>query len=237
MSLPSAPWMQVAIDTVGPLHTTRHGNKYIICMVDYFTRYCEAQAVEEQSTHTVLRAVYNQVICRHGVPQVLISDRGSPYVSEVAKQMFNRLGITRHYSSAYHPQSNGAVERFNRTLKETLRVWANENADDWDDLLPFALFSYNSAYHSTIKNTPFFLEHGRMPRMPLDVQLGRADVRDRHPAWRLLASPHAPLVASFLHRVFVAPNVRVMSEADLAEALEDCASRIERIAREVAGGK
>lgn len=46
-------------------------------------------------------------------------------------------------------------------------------------------------------------------------------LRDRHPAWRLLASPHAPLVASFLHRVFVAPNVRVMSEADLAEALED----------------
>ena len=174
MSMPTAPWMQVSIDTVGPLHTTRHGNKYIICMVDYFTRYCEAQAVGEQSTHTVLQAVYKQVICRHGVPQVLISDRGSPYVSEVAKQMFNRLGIKRHYSSAYHPQSNGAVERFNRTLKETLRVWANENADDWDDLLPFALFSYNTAFHSTIKNTPFYLEHARMPRLPLDVQLGRA---------------------------------------------------------------
>jgi transposase InsO family protein len=173
MGMPSAPWMQVSIDTVGPLHTTRNGNKYIICMVDYFTRYCEAQAVNEQSTHTVLQAVYKQVICRHGVPNVLISDNGSPYTSEVAKQMFNRLGIKRHYSSAYHPQSNGAVERFNRTLKETLRVWANENADDWDEMLPYALFAYNTAYHSTIKNTPFYLEHARLPRLPLDVQLGR----------------------------------------------------------------
>jgi len=174
MSLPSAPWMQVSIDTVGPLHTTRQGNRYIICMVDYFTRYCEAQAVDEQTSQTVIQAVYKNIICRHGVPQILISDRGSPYVSHVAEQMFNRLGIKRHYSTAFHPQANGAVERFNRTLKETLRVWANKNADDWDEMLPYALFSYNSAYHSTIKNTPFYLQHARMPRLPLDVQLGRA---------------------------------------------------------------
>jgi hypothetical protein len=142
-------------------------------MIDYFTRWVEAEATPTNTTEDVIRVFMRCVVCRHGVPQVLISDRGSNYISSLASQVFTRLGLKKHTSTAYHPQSNGAVERFNRTLKDTLRVWANESANNWDEMLPYAVFSYNSAYHSTIKQTPFYLLYCRQPRLPLDVSLGR----------------------------------------------------------------
>jgi hypothetical protein len=93
------------------------------------------------------------------------------FTSVVATTLYKSLGIRRITTTAYHPQAN-MVERYNRTLKTTRRLWANENQTNWDILLPYARFAYNIEYHSIIKETPYFVNHGRDARTAVDVILG-----------------------------------------------------------------
>jgi hypothetical protein len=125
------------------------------------------------TTVSVADAFVKHGVCRYGVPDYFQSDRGTPFISELAQAVYKKLGIKRGHTTAYHPQANGATERFNRTLKNTLRIWCNEQQDDWDELLPFALFAYNTSYHSIMKETPFYLQFGREATLPLDVALNR----------------------------------------------------------------
>jgi hypothetical protein len=104
------------------------------------------------------------------------------------------LGIKKGQTTAYHPQSNGATERFNRTLKNTLKMWSNKNQDNWDELLPFALFAYNTGYHSVLKTQPFYLQYGREPRLPIDIVL------DRQPQYYPGAEPYAQELLTRLYQ-------------------------------------
>ena len=173
MPVATGPWQMVGMDTIGPLPTSAGGYKYLVVMVDYFTRYVEAEPIVEQTTEELLRVFMKCVVCRHGMPERVLTDRGSPYISEVAQQMFNRMGVQRLMTTAYRPQTNGVVERINRVIKETLRAWVNKALTDWDVLYPFAVFAINTAHHSAIGQTPFFLDHLRQARTPLDIALGR----------------------------------------------------------------
>jgi hypothetical protein len=94
----------------------------------------------------------------------MISDRGPVVVGMVLNQIFKILGIRRAKTSAHHAQSNGVVEIFNKTLKTSLKIWAKENQKDWDEYLPFALFAYNTAFHSLLRETPYYLNHGRQAK-------------------------------------------------------------------------
>jgi hypothetical protein len=150
---------------VGPLPTTDRGNVYILVVVDRFTRYAEAFPMNSDPTAAdTAEIIVNNIICRHGLMHVLQSDRGTPFVSQLAAQIYRRLGVRQVKTAAHHPQSNGVVEVLNRTLKGTLKLWANENQTDWDVLLPYALFAYNTAVHSLYNETPFYLQHGRQAR-------------------------------------------------------------------------
>jgi hypothetical protein len=166
--IPAGPWQHIGIDITGPFPITSRHNQYILVVMDHFTRWAEAFAIQDQTTETVARIVLEQIICRYGLPRVLISDRGSNFVSHLAKYIYSFLGIKRITTTAYHPQSNGIVERFNGTLKETLSMWVNENHTDWDVLLPFALFAYNTSIHRILQESPFYLLYGRDARLPID---------------------------------------------------------------------
>ena len=100
---------------------------------------------------------------------VVGSDRGSSYVSHLAQDLYKELGIKRIKTTANHPESNGLVERFNRTLKYTMKVWCNENQDDWDIFYPHSFFAYNTSVHSLVQETPFFLTHGRDAQLHIDI--------------------------------------------------------------------
>jgi hypothetical protein len=161
MSIPTAPWSVVATDFVGPLPITDSGNQYILVNIDKFSRMVEATATPDNGTITTANVIVNEVICRHGLFDVLQSDRGTNYVQLVAANIYKQLGIKQVKTSSWHPQSNGVVERVNGTLKETLKIFANEHGNDWDVLLPYAVFAYNTAFHSTIQETPFYVNYGR----------------------------------------------------------------------------
>ena len=152
MSIPLGPWRRVAVDHVGPLPRTTRGNSYILTCIDVFTRKAEAIAVPDVETITTADAIVTHIVCRYGIFEVLQSDRGSAFTSVLAANIYKQLGIKQIKTSAYHPQSNGVIEIFNKSLKDTLKKWANENQNDWDVLLPFAIFAYNTAFHSTPRN-------------------------------------------------------------------------------------
>ena len=168
VSIPSGPWEYIGVDITGPFPITARGNQYVLVVVDHFTRWAEAFAIPDQTTETIADRILTGIICRHGLPKAILSDRGSNFVSKLAQTIYSMLGIKRVTTTAWHPQSNGIVERFNGTLKVTLSMWVNEMQSDWDLLLPYALFAYNTAVHSILLETPFYLNHGRDARLPID---------------------------------------------------------------------
>ncbi|KAG3064507.1 hypothetical protein PI124_g23353 [Phytophthora idaei] len=109
------------------------------------------------------------VVCRHGVPEQLLSDRGSNFIPTLAKSLYETLEIKKLFSSAYHPQTQGLVERFNGTLTGMLRMFVSETQTDWGVYLPRVLFAYRTAYHEGLGDTPFFSLYGRDPVLPIDL--------------------------------------------------------------------
>jgi len=172
MSLPIGPWTHVAVDYIGPLPTTNKGNKYILTCIDRYTRMVEAFVTTDVDTFTTAKLIVEGVVCRHGLFDVLQSDRGSGFVSQIAANVYKQLGIKQTKTSSWHPQSNGVIERFNRDVKVTLKIFANEYQNDWDILLPYAVFAYNTAFHSGIQETPFYLNNGRDAKTIIHQTLG-----------------------------------------------------------------
>jgi len=164
MDLPTRPWSHVHFDHIGPLPTSDNGNMYILTVVDRFTRYAEAFPVKDITTEETAKILVENIICRYGIPDIVGSDRGPVVVGLVLNQVFKILGVKRVKTAAHHPQSNGVVEIFNKTLKSSLRIWSKENQRDWDELLPFALFAYNTSFHSLLRETPYYLNHGQQAR-------------------------------------------------------------------------
>ena len=118
----------------------------------------------------------DEVICRYGVPESLHSDQVANFVSEVIRSRCTNLSINRTQTSANHPEGNGQVERFNRTLEGMLSKEIEEHQKDWDDHLQKVLFAYRTAVHTT-GYTPYFIMSGRSPNLPIDILLGRAQTQ------------------------------------------------------------
>ncbi|POM70630.1 Hypothetical protein PHPALM_12901 [Phytophthora palmivora] len=165
----SGPFSLLVVDAVGPLVTTPRGNKFILVFADYFTRWVEAFAVERLDSVTFVETMVNEVISRHGVPEKLLSDQGPNFISEFARSLYETLGIKKLFGAAYHPQTQGLVERFNGTLIGMLRMYVSESQDDWDLYLPRVLFAYRTSYHEALGDSPFFSLYGRDPVLPLDL--------------------------------------------------------------------
>jgi transposase InsO family protein len=110
----------------------------------------------------------------HGMPANIVTDRGTQFTGAFWTALCKKLGTDRHLTSAYHPQSNGQTERLNRVLEDMLRHYIGSSETEWDSLLPIAEFAINSAYNTSIQNTPFFLNYGRHPRTPLLRELDTA---------------------------------------------------------------
>ena len=175
VNVPSRPFQHIGVDVVGPFPTSQNGNVYILTVIDHFTRWAEAIPMTEQTTKYIANVIIKNIICRHGLFDVMTSDNGSVFVSELASYIYKELGIKRHRTTPHHPQSNGLPERFNGTLKQMLKIWCNEEQDNWDEYLPYAMFAYNTSYHTLLQETPFFLQHGRDPKLLSDIIINKQD--------------------------------------------------------------
>ena len=156
----------VAMDVLGPLPETDAGNKYIIVACDLFTRFMVTAALPDQKTPRVVDFVINKVVATLGTPRQLLTDQGPNFRSNDAKALYQALGSKKIWTTPYHPQTNGTVERFNRTLTRMLAAFVEANQRDWDTYLGLVTLAYNTTFHAAIGNTPHFLVFGRDPVDP-----------------------------------------------------------------------
>ena len=158
---------RVGIDLVGPLPITKQNNRYIIVATEYLTRWPEARAVPDASANTLAQFIFEEIICRHGTPKIILSDQGRNFISETIRILCEKFLIKHKFSSPYHPQTNGMVERFNRTLCESLAKVKGD--DDWDLYIPAVLLAYRTKRHATTGYTPFQLIYGRYATLPIEA--------------------------------------------------------------------
>src|SRR5205807_941289 len=157
----------IGIDFVGPLEKTRRGNRYILVTTDYLTKWPEAKAMKDATATNVVKFIYEVIICRHGCPKIILSDRGTHFRNKLVEELCEKFKIKHKLSAPYHPQTNGLVERFNRTLCESLAK-VSEKENQWDEHIEQVLFAYRTTKHSTTKRIPFFMTYGREAILPID---------------------------------------------------------------------
>ena len=163
-------WYRVGIDLVGPLPETRRGNKYIITLSDYFSKWPEAAPLPSKEA-TGVASFLLDTFCRHGWPKVVQSDQGREFVNAINSSLFEMTGVKQCVSSAYHPQTNGLDERLNQTLITTLKKVVDASSSDWDDHLSAALYAYRISRQASSKFSPFFLMFNRQPRKAITLAI------------------------------------------------------------------
>ena len=172
-----SPMERITTDIMGPLDRTTSGNKYVLVVTDTFTKWTEAYALPNIESKTVARKIAEEWVCRYGTPVFLHSDQGRQFESRVFQEMCRILGIKKTRSTPLRPQSNGQVERFNRTLGAQLSIYSGEQPKLWDRHQPFVLGAYRAAQHDTTGMTPNYLMFGREVRLPLPVVTGNPNER------------------------------------------------------------
>ena len=160
------PFEKCYLDVVGPLPVTSSGNKYVLTFQDDLSKYVVAVPIVRQDAETVARAFVERIVLQYGTPQVIQTDQGANFVSEVFKNTCCLLKIKKIQSTAFHPESQGGIERSHRVLAEYLRHYVNEDQTNWDAWMPFATYVYNTTHHSATGYTPFELMFGRLSTLP-----------------------------------------------------------------------
>ena len=166
----SGPFDRVGVDVV-QLPMSARGNRYAVVFMDYLTKWPEVYATRDQSAYTIAKLLVEGVITRHGVPSVLLSDRGSAFLSKLLKEVYELMGIKKANTTAYHPQTDGLVEQFHCTLLDMLAKTGKQSGKDLDTCLPFVLFAYRASQQASTGESPFYLLYGRDPRLPTEAML------------------------------------------------------------------
>ena len=166
------PMQLVAVDILGPLPESDHGNSYVLVAADYFTRWTEAYAIPNQEAKTVAEKLTNELFFRFSPPEQLHSDQGRQFESELIAEVCKLLQIQKTRTTAYHPQYDGLVERFNRTLLDMLATCTKDHPFDWENHIRKVCMAYNTSVQSTTGYTPFYLMFGRQAKLPVDLMYG-----------------------------------------------------------------
>lgn len=175
------PFARVGIDISGPYNTTHSGNRYILVVSDYFTKWVEAYPMKDQEAKTVAEVLVKEFISRKGVPMIIHSDQGRNFESKLFEQMCHLFGIKKTRTTAFRPSGNGLVERFNRTLNEMLCTTTRENPLTWDQRIPLLTMAYRGTPHESTGFSPNFMVYGRELFLPVDVMIGQpgnSEVKD-----------------------------------------------------------
>ena len=166
-----SPMERVHIDILGPISESDRDNRYVLVMVDQFTKWVECCPLPDQSAETVARSFVDNIVARLGCPFELHSDQGRNFESNVVKEICRLLEISKTRTTPYRPQANGQVERFNRTIMQILRCFMQEYHGNWDVYLPLVAGAIRSSVNRSTGFTPNYLMLGREVMRPLDLML------------------------------------------------------------------
>ena len=168
MTIPSR---KVKLQTIqaGPLPETADGCRYVLVAADHFTRWVEVYAIRNQEAITVPKKLVDEMFCRFSPPEQLHSDQGRQFESDLIAEICKLLEIRKTHTTPYHPQGNGMVERFNRTLLDMLAKTTHNHPNDWECCVRKVCMAYNSSVHPSTGFSPFFLMFGREAKLPVEL--------------------------------------------------------------------
>lgn len=162
----SDPFERLIVDCVGPLPKAKSGHQYILTIMCAATRFPEVVPLRTLKAKVVVKELL-KFCTTFGLPKVIQSDQGSNFTSKVFKQALEKLGINHQTSTAYHPESQGALERFHQTLKTMLRRYCEETGGDWVEGLPFMMFAIRESVQESLGFSPAELVFGHTVRGPI----------------------------------------------------------------------
>ena len=178
------PFERVGMDIIPNLPVTLNGNRHVLVIVDYSSKWVEAFPLKDMQSRTIAKVYIDNVVSRFGAPRSLHTDQGSNFTSELFQSVCAILDIRKTRTTPYHPASDGLVERFNQTLEGILSHLVTE-ANDWDDHLQAALMAYRSSVNRTTGYTPHYLLFGREMTVPADIMFGLPPQQEeqKHPQY------------------------------------------------------
>ncbi len=166
--IPKMPWERIHVDTYGPIQVTLNQNQYILTCVDALTGWVEFKATPTKTAQEMARFLTDQVILRHGTPQIIVTDNGTENVNHLMKYVVLQLQIKHVQTSTYNPQSNGRIERTHRFITSYISKLEPQKKQRWDEHLSSLMAAYNSTDHSSTGKSPYFLLYGREMLLPLE---------------------------------------------------------------------
>ena len=169
------PFQIIGVDIM-ELPKTRRGNRYVVVFQDFFSKWPMVYPVPDQKAERLVKLLAEEVIPFCGVPEALLSDRGANLLSHLMTDVCEMLGIHKLNTTSYHPQCDGMVERFNRTLKSALRKHAVKFGNQWDTYLPGIVYAYRNSPHDSTGEKPSFLLFGFDCRSPSEAALMEPEV-------------------------------------------------------------
>ncbi|XP_038058673.1 uncharacterized protein LOC119729953 [Patiria miniata] len=174
------PVERVAMDICGPFPVTTSGNRYILVIGDYFSKWFEAYPIPDEKAVTVAVRFVEEFVCRFGVPRTLHTDQGRNFEANLLAEVCKILGVEKTRTTPYNPKSDGMVERFNRTLVNIVAIMMKDqgNKKDWDRELPFATAAYRSTPQESTGETPNMVMLGREVSLPIDLTIGEPSAEE-----------------------------------------------------------
>ncbi|EFP07148.1 hypothetical protein CRE_30552 [Caenorhabditis remanei] len=167
----SQPFERVHCDFIGPLAETERGNKYILVFTCAFSKFVIAEPTENQSSMSTIRMIADRLFARFGIPKVLVTDRGTNFLSKTTQLFLQSKNCEHRTSTPYHHSANGQVERANQTIEGLLRPHTADGC--WDVYLQKVVHAYNTSLHATTRRTPFEIVHTFKPGSPVKNALNR----------------------------------------------------------------
>ena len=157
------------MDILGPLPEAKDGCKYLVVLQDYFSKWPEVTALKAVDSDSIINWLTFDIIPRYGVFSELITDQGVQFVSEKFQSFCKSVGIKHKTTSPFHPQTDGMVERFNRTFLNMVRNYVSEDQTDWSAHIPLIMFAYRTSLHDSIGVSPAEALQGRKFKLPIDI--------------------------------------------------------------------
>ena len=173
------PNQLITTDIAGPLKETERGNKYFIVVIDHFTKYIQIYPMKKIQAEDVAQILVDQWMMTFGIPDSILSDGGTQYRSKLLELVYEYLDINGLKTTPFHPQCNGQSERTVQTTKAMIRAHADANQSNWDLILNKIAFAYNTSVHQTTRTTPFELQFGRKPTIPIDILIPNTELHTR----------------------------------------------------------
>ncbi|GJW09010.1 reverse transcriptase domain-containing protein [Tanacetum coccineum] len=163
------PFYQWGMGILGPLTPAKGGAKFIIVAINYFTKWVEAKPLVKITGKEIIRFVMDNIICRYGLPRVIVTDNGAQLVSDPFKSWCTRFEIQQMNTAVAHPQANGLVERANRSLMEGIKTRLGREKAGWVDELPNVLWAHRTSIKQSNGETPFSLTYGSEAVIPAEI--------------------------------------------------------------------